>query len=110
MCVIDFMRLQLTVFLWVLAFSIAFQLLTGLINMKGLLRDKVDGLISPGRAQLLLLTIAGAGFYLMDVLSQGGQGEFPPLPKELLYLVGGGNVIYLSGKFRSAYRNWFKLR
>ena len=110
MFVTDFMHLSLIVFLGALAFSIAVQLLTGMINTRGLLRDKVDGRISPGRAQLLLLSITGAGLYLLNVLSQECVGELPPLPKELLLLVGGSNAFYLGGKFRSVYRNWFKLR
>src|SRR5512136_2795373 len=63
-----FMRLSLAIFLAALALLVAFQMLTGAINLRGLLTDKVSGGFSPGRLQLLAATAMGAGWYLMQAL------------------------------------------
>ena len=87
-----------------LAFIVAYKMLTGGINMKGLLDDKKDKQtagFSPPRVQLLILTLSGAGYYLLLTVNNGYPTEFPEVPQELLALVGGSNLVYLGAKARS---------
>ena len=99
-----FAQFEIWFFLAILALLIGYQMLTGRINTKGLLHDKKDkktGGISPGRVQLLVLTLAGAGYYLLLTIENGHPTEFPEVPEELLALVGGSNLVYLGSKVRS---------
>ena len=41
--------------------------------MVGLLDDKVSGGPSPGRVQLLVFTVAGAGYYLLLAMEQAAS-------------------------------------
>ncbi len=101
-----FIRLSLAIFLAALALLVAFQMLTGAINLRGLLTDKVSGVFSPGRLQLLAATAMGAGWYLMQALSGKSVLTLPDMPGELLTAIGGSNALYLLGKLRSAYQTW----
>ena len=80
---------------------IGFQLLSGSINTRGLVTDKVSGTFSPGRLQLIIFTLSGAFYYLYDVAQ---AGNFVPLNNELLMVVGGSNLLYLGGKTYSVFR------
>ena len=81
---------------------VAYQLLTGKINMNGLLYEKNSRHgFSPGRLQLLLFTLGGAVYYVLRVLGNPELGKFPEVPNEFLLLLGGSNVFYLGGKFYS---------
>ena len=94
---IDFIILEIWVFLSGLAIITAWQLLTGKINLSGLLyEDLVTNKFSPGRVQLLVATLATALFYLLQVLND--PKELPRLSQEMLLLAGGGNLVYLAGK------------
>lgn len=106
----EFMYGQLFVFLALLLVTLFCFTLIGKINLKGLLKDKRNQKSSPGRIQLLVLTITGAGMYLMEVLSSQNvdSGMLPPVSSDLLAILGGSNVVYLSGKFLSATRSWSK--
>lgn len=81
---------------------ISYRLLTGQINTRGLLDDKASGDASPARAQLCLLSIGGAFYYLMMVVDSvqtgGAHLSLPPPPKELLALVLGSNAVYITAK------------
>jgi hypothetical protein len=90
---------------------IAYRLLTGGIRMEGLLYDKSStrsdttgkrapspGRFSPGRLQLLIVTIGGALYYLLLLMGSERRGEFPVVPKELLLALGGSHTFYLGGK------------
>jgi len=98
-------------FLATIAAAVAFQLLTGRINMQGLLRDKTNGQPSPGRVQLLLITLAVAGAYLGAMLGAApielffdklpGRDSYHGLPELkgwVVELLGGSSVTYASGK------------
>lgn len=78
------------------------KLLGGEINTKGLLYG-CDGQgnrsFSPGRVQLLLLTIAAAGQYLTQVMGNPNQSLLPPLNNDLVAGLLGSNAVYLTGKF-----------
>lgn len=96
-----FVQLEIWLILGGLALVVAYKMLTGRINMRGLLDDKAAGGLSPGRVQLLVLTLAGAGYYLLLTVENGHPTEFPEVPQELLALVGGSNLVYLGSKVRS---------
>ena len=57
-------RFELWLILCGLALVVVYKLLTGRINMTGLLDDTETGTISPGRVQLILFILIGAGSYL----------------------------------------------
>lgn len=76
-------------------------MLTGAINMRGLLDDKVSRGLSPGRVQLLISTVMGAGYYLLLAIERAPSGKLPDIPEEALLLVGGSHLVYLGGKVRS---------
>jgi hypothetical protein len=108
----DFMFRQILVFFTLLFGTIIYLVLIGRINLKGLLRDKRDGEISPGRIQLLVVTLMTAGMYIMRLLSSEDAGVLPALPQDqnLLVLLGGSHIVYLSGKLFSTLRNRGKLK
>jgi len=83
-----------------LAFVVAYQLLTQRINMNGILLDKMMPRFSPGRVQLLVLSLVGAWSYSLTVLENIESTKLPEVPEELLLIVGGSNLIYLGGKIR----------
>ncbi|MDQ6860892.1 MAG: hypothetical protein M3032_07035 [Verrucomicrobiota bacterium] len=96
-------------FLGALFFLIAYRLLTGQINTRGLLADKVGGGISPARVQLMALSLSGAFYYLMSVVEMVQSGPRPnltlPAPStELLALVLGSNTVYVTAKATSSAR------
>jgi hypothetical protein len=82
-----------------LAVVIGYQLITGQINTTGLLMTKdEEHSFSPTRLQLLIATIGGAFYYLLQVLSNPNAQNFPDVPDYLLMIVGGSNLLYLGGK------------
>lgn len=99
------LRYEIWIFLTVLAAVIAYQLLTGMINTRGLLRDKMTGrALSPGRLQLLIATTGGALYYLLLMFSNEKPGEFPEIPSALVMILGGSNAFYLGGKLSALLR------
>lgn len=95
---ISFILVEIWLILLSITSIIAFQLITGRIETKGLLADKSTGNLSPARIQLLVLTLTGAFFYLFKVIQNTELTKFPNFPKELLYLIGGSNFIYIGIK------------
>jgi hypothetical protein len=92
---------EMALLLAALAACIFFQIVTRRINTSGLFYGRYsDGTqyFSPERVQLLLATLTGASYYFGLVLSQDHITQFPPVPKELLELLGGSHVLYLGGK------------
>jgi hypothetical protein len=100
-----FVRYEVMFLLGGLAAVIGAQLLGGEINTKGLLfgsDSNGNRSLSPGRIQLLLLTMAAAGQYLTQVLGNLGnlnQNSLPPVNNELVAGLLGSNAVYLTGKF-----------
>jgi len=84
-------------------FGIVFlKLFTGKISLNGLLEgDRADGstYFSPGRVQLLIATTLFAFQYLMQIVNN--PAAFPPVPQELLVVLGGSQAVYLGGKARA---------
>ena len=85
-------------FMSALLLVVVFKLLGGQINTSGLLEDKETGTFSPGRLQLLIVTLGGASFYFFQIVGVADTGTLPPIPAELLLIIGGSNIGYLSGK------------
>jgi hypothetical protein len=95
-------RWEVMFFLLALAALVAIRLLNGEINTSGLLYgadNRGNQSFSPGRVQLLVMTIAAAGQYVMLALNNPDPGTLPPVNNELLAVLMGSNAVYLSGKF-----------
>jgi hypothetical protein len=93
------LRYEVWIFLLALAAVVAYQLLTGKINTRGLLRDKMnDRAFSPGRLQLLMTTLGGVFYYVLLIFANQTRGEFPPVPSTLVLILGGSHAFYLGGK------------
>lgn len=92
-----FLRYELFFLLAALAVIVAYRMLTRQINMSGLLRDKVGGrAVSPGRLQMLIVTLVVAVYYVAEVL---GSEKLPELPREFMLALAGSHLVYLGGKF-----------
>ena len=94
------LRMELAAFVFGLAAIIAYQLLTGRINLSGLF-DQVDPAsqahsFSPARVQLLIMTLFGAGYFLSQILED--PSHLPDLPEALLAIQGGSGALYLGFK------------
>jgi len=93
-----FARYEIGFFLASLTAVVAFQLLTGRINTRGIISEKTkDGLggISPARLQLLLFTGAFAFYVLSQVVK---SRQFPEIETKWLLILGGSHSVYLGGK------------
>lgn len=88
--------------LTVLAAIVGYRLLTGQIITRGLLQDKQDksgGKFSPGRLQMLIVTLLIAIYFVAQVLE---TEKLPELPREFLLALGGSHLFYLGGKTYTA--------
>lgn len=77
---------------------VAYQILTGRVNTRGLLSEKTENgvvAVSPARVQLLLFTLAMA-FYVLSQIAYSHQ--FPTIDVKWLAILGGSHSIYLGGK------------
>lgn len=86
---------------------LGFQLLTGSINTRGLVTDKVKGTFSPGRLQMIFFTFAAAFYYLYKTVE---AQSFVPLDNELLVAIGSSSTVYLTGKTISVFRHLNKIQ
>jgi hypothetical protein len=92
-------------------FAVVFwKLMTGEINLDYLMYgdrlDKTDpsgysSSFSPGRGQLLMVTIFTAVYYLLQVIHN--PRAFPQIPTSWVVALGGSHAIYLSGKAKSMF-------
>jgi hypothetical protein len=97
------LHLELLGFLYALAAIVVYQMLTGAINVTGLLTQKDgSGETSPERLQLLLATIAASASYLAEV-AKNTTGTMPDVGANWLYLMGGSSGIYA---LRKAWVTW----
>lgn len=93
----------LEVWIAVLAAVFAYRLVTGGIRTDGLLSVMPGRQVEPERIVLLIATVAGAAYYAMAGLeaagsADGNAGSLPDVPDEVLFLFGGGQFFYLTGK------------
>jgi hypothetical protein len=82
------------------------KLLTGGITLSGLLEGKIlvrnssrshySTYFSGGRAQLLVITVISALYYLLQVIHD--PSTFPKLPEALVAVLCGSQALYLAGK------------
>jgi hypothetical protein len=108
-------RLEMWLFLLGLAVLVAYRLLTGRITTRGLLCvDPSARQLSPSRIQLLLLTLAAAFTYLWLVargIASRTLVDMPPVPNEVLLVVGSSNLGYLASKsWTRLVRRWLERR
>jgi hypothetical protein len=83
---------------------VCWKLLTGAIDLRYLLygdarRPGDSGqatFFSPGRAQLLTLTVISAVYFLLQVIEN--PTTFPKIPDTFLAVLGGSQAVYLGGK------------
>ena len=95
---IRILHIEALAFLYGLAAVVGYQLLTGQINLQGILRRKDgSGQSSPERIQLLIATIAAAARYLTAV-AQAPPGILPDIDPGWLYLMGGSSSLYVLHK------------
>jgi hypothetical protein len=93
------LRYEMSILLLLLIGIIGYKLLVQQINVTGLLLDKTGGrVVSPGRLQMLVITLSIALYYMFLVLDAEDKGTFPDMPNEFLLALGGSHSIYLSGK------------
>jgi len=62
-------------------------------------RSGYSAFFSPGRTQLLMVTILTAGYYLLQVIHD--PTTFPKIPTSWVVALGGSHAIYLGGKAQS---------
>jgi hypothetical protein len=91
-----FLRFEIWFLLAGLMFVVAYQILTQRISTKGLLSDTQTGAPSPARVQLLVVTLIGALFYILQAV--GDPTRLPEIPQELLLILTGSNAVYLGRK------------
>ena len=98
------LHLEVRIFLVLLGGIVAFQLLTGRISIRNLLRQKVGSKApSPERIQLLMATILLSFRYLSSV-AHASPDSLPPISPEWLYVFGGSSAIYAAGKAIKTFR------
>ncbi|CDZ46714.1 hypothetical protein [Neorhizobium galegae] len=89
----------LVVILFLFAATFAIKLLNGHINTAGMLETAPDRPIDPERLLVLIGTVlAGFGYFSYGLNVGAKNGALPDLPEELVTALGGGNLLYLSGK------------
>ena len=88
-------------FLLLLFGSVAVQVLTGGLRTRNLIAGRTEAgsqFVSAARVQLLIVSLAAAVQYLMQVWQNPRQ--FPDVSQNWLLLFGGSQALYLGSKFR----------
>jgi hypothetical protein len=101
-----FARYEIAFLLAALAAVVAFQIVTGRINTRGLLSDAgKNGVLtfSPARLQLFIFTLGVAVYVLSHVIKALSVGApmsqvFPVLDPNVLVILGGSHALYLGAK------------
>lgn len=92
-------------FLLALGVLLAHRMLTGRINLGGLLRRKTSGSqVSPERVQLLLTTLFLSVNYL-DQAVHANTNALPDISPQMLYIFGASSSVYASVKAWTHLRN-----
>ena len=90
-----FMRYEMFFVFAALAAIIAYRMVIGRVNTKGLLTDKVTKQFSPGRLQMLMVTAFIAIYFVGQVVE---KETMPQLPQDFMLALGGSHALYLGGK------------
>jgi len=69
-------------------------------------RGNYSTFFSPGRAQMLMLTIVSATYLLLQVIQD--PTKFPDVPNSMLTTLGGSQAVYLAGKAQALYFGRFR--
>jgi len=93
-----FIRIEIWLFLIGTISIIGYKLITGKINTKKLLFDNVRKGFSPGRLQLLIVTIFVIVYYVFQLSLNPDAEALPNFSNKLLLLFGGSNLFYLINK------------
>ena len=105
MSIVRILHIEAMIFLYGLAATVVYQMLTGAINVSGLLSQKHkpgQPETSPERVQLLLATLAAASSYIGQVAHSSGA-TLPDVSNQWLYLMGGSSGLYA---LRKAWTTW----
>jgi|SRR5262245_43688560 len=98
---VTWLRLLVSATFGWLVFLVLFRILTGQINLRGLLAGSSLGDAVPERVQAFVLTLGGAVVYLflgLGQLGSSGVAALPDVPEFLLAGVTGSQFLYLIGK------------
>lgn len=96
---------EMRLFLGGLAAIVFYQMLTGRINLQGLLWEKNGAAeYSWGRVQLLFFTVIFAFIYIGKVMQMQDLNQLPEIRPEMLALLGGSNLVYLGQKMYNLLR------
>jgi hypothetical protein len=88
-------------FIFALGALLAFKLINGRINMRGLLIDQRTGLVSSLCVQKLLTTIVVAASFASAIAGSKDPHRLPSVSPEMLLLLGGSNgVLMMNRGFR----------
>jgi hypothetical protein len=98
-----FARYEIVFLFGALGALVAFQMITGRINIKGLLSDKTKkgaGTFSPARLQLLMFTLAFAVYILGKVMNSiaAGNPHLPEIDQNVMLILGGSQALFLGAK------------
>lgn len=103
-------RLETIILLAGLMIIVACKVIAGDINLSGLLTVSKDPTqsdapseFSPARAQMLMATLLGAMYYLIQVINNPSPDTLPDAPSTLVGVIGGSHAIYLVGKVQSSW-------
>jgi hypothetical protein len=80
---------------------VVFKCVTGVVSFEGLLESKDRSGVrsfSPGRLQLLFITIGVALRYLQMVVAHPDAASLPQVSDEVVATLGGSQALYLGGK------------
>ena len=95
----SFLRWELGLLMGGFAVAVFYKMLTGRINMKGLLWEKNGGSdFSSGRVQSLVVTLGFAFTYFALVANNPDPTKLPEFPQAMLLVLGGSNLAYLGQK------------
>jgi len=91
---------EITLIIAALAGVVGYGLLTGRINLRGLLTDRAGGALNPSRIQMLVVTFGALVSYLGDVAALPPHAsELPPVSQTLLLILGGSHAVHLASLF-----------
>lgn len=96
---VTFLKWDIFLLLGGFALIVFYRMLTGSINLQGLLWEKNgESAYSSGRIQSLVVTLAFAVIYLGLVAKNPDPTKLPEVPQEMLLVLGGSNLVYLGQK------------
>ena len=99
----DVLVVEIKIVIGLMAAMVVYKLLTGKINIRGLLGDGKSP-VTVARLQSLIGTMTVAFMYLQEFSKQ--PVDMPPVTTEMLAIFGGSQTLYLGGK-ATGLLGWF---